>query len=69
MTLTRGIPADPDWTPFTPAKPTWLAFQEDGSVANESLADFEKDNLGLSGKNWNEGLQVSFLLVNLDCSV
>ncbi|KAL8278728.1 hypothetical protein RQP46_008797 [Phenoliferia psychrophenolica] len=51
-----GTPG-PAWTPFTPSSPSWLAFQEDGTVANESLVEFEKENFSLSGKNWAEGLQ------------
>lgn len=35
--------SDPNWQPFTPAAPSWLAFESAGEVENEDLKDFEKN--------------------------
>lgn len=38
---------DPSWTPYTRAKPSWLAFDRAGKVSNEDLSWFEKEKFEL----------------------
>lgn len=56
--LTRlGQRADPSWTPYTPEKPSWLAFDRAGKVSNEDLSWFEKEKveLAFAGQEKTEG--------------
>ncbi|BGO99980.1 hypothetical protein NBRC10513v2_004195 [Rhodotorula toruloides] len=48
---------DPSWTPYTRAKPSWLAFDRAGKVSNEDLSWFEKEKFELvfAGHEKSEG--------------
>lgn len=39
----RSPPPDPEWKPFTPETPNWLAFGTGGKAENEDLKEFEQN--------------------------